>query len=200
MINLLPPDLKQTYRYAHRNVRLVGWVVAFGFAFMGLALISTAGVIYMQQTTNSYAKQIADTETSLKEQKITETQAQVKDISDSLKLAVQVLSKEVLFSKLLTHLATLTPDNAVLTDLNINQSQSAVDVTALATDYATATQLQVNLADPGSKIFTKADIVSITCGNQSSSGTSSKYPCSVTVRALFVTNNPFLFINDGKNV
>jgi hypothetical protein len=53
--------------------------------------------------------------------------------------------------------------------------------------------VQVNLADPTNKIFSKADIVSITCS--SSNALSPLYPCTVNVRALFVTNNPFLFIN-----
>lgn len=199
MINLLPPDLKERYRYAHRNVRLVNWAVAFGFGFAGLAAISTGSLIYMQQTTSGYTSQIADAEASLKAQKMSETQAQVKNISDSLKLAVQVLSQEVLFSKLLTQLATVTPTNAVLTDLNINQSQSTVDITALTTDYAAATQMQVNLADPANKIFAKADIISIACSTHGGASTDAHYPCSVTIRALFAKNNPFLFINDGRS-
>ena len=196
MINLLPPDLKEAYRYAHRNVRLVRWAVACGIGLIGLALISTAGLIYVQQATRAYAQQVRDAQTSLKDQNQTGVETQVKSITDSLKLAVQVLSKEVLFSKLLTQLASITPDNAVLTDLNISQAQTAVDITALTTDYAAATQLQVNLADPSNQIFSRADIISIIC-NAANSGSDARYPCTVTIRALFVSNNPFLFINDG---
>ena len=36
MINLLPPELKESYRYAHRNVALVRWVAAFAIGFIGL--------------------------------------------------------------------------------------------------------------------------------------------------------------------
>lgn len=196
MINLLPPDLKEAYYYAHRNVKLVRWVVAFSVALVGLLAISTGGLIYLQQTHQAYAAEIDSKQASLKDQNQAGAQAQVKDISSSLKLAVQVLSKEVLFSKLLTQLATVTPSNAVLTDLTINESQSAVSITALTTDYAAATQLQVNLADPANKIFSSADIVNIICG--AGSAADSHYPCTVTLRALFAANNPFLFINDGK--
>jgi len=195
MINLLPPELKEAYRYAHRNVRLVRWTVACALSLVGLAVISTFGLIYIQQTSRAYDVQISSTKTSLHKQQLGATQAKVKDISSSLKLAVTVLSKELLFSKLLTQLAKITPSRAVLTDLNISQSQSSVDITALATDYNAATQLQANLADPANKLFAKADIVSIACGTNI---TTPLYPCNVTIRALFVQNNPYLFINDGK--
>lgn len=194
MINLLPPELKEAYRYAHKNVRLVRWVVASALSLAGLAALSTAGLIYVHQASAVYASESASRQAALVQQHQTGTEQQVDDISSSLKLAVQVLSKEVLFSKLLTHLATITPSNAVLTDLTIDNTQSAVDISALTTDYNAATQLQVNLADPANQLFSKADIGAITCG-----GTDAHYPCSVTIRALFVSSphNPFLFVNDG---
>lgn len=165
MINLLPPEIKESYRFAHRNVSLLRWVAAFGISLVILEAISTVGVIYIQQTALSYTSTIATTQASLKAQKLDETQAQVKDLSDNLKLAVQVLSKEVLFSELLTQLATITPSNASLIDLTIAQTQKSIDITAMTADYATATQLQVNLTDPANKLFTKADIVNISCGS-----------------------------------
>ena len=199
MINLLPPELKASYRYAHRNVLLVRWVMVLACSLIGLAAISTAGLVYIHQEAQGYVKQIADGQASLQQQKMADTQKEVQDISSSLKLAVQVLGKEVLFSKLLEQLAAITPSNAVLTDLNISQTQGAIDITAATTDYTAATQLQVNLADPTNKIFSKADIITISCNSNPAAGTASRYPCSVTLRALFATNNPFLFINNkGK--
>lgn len=194
MINLLPPELKESYHYAARNVQLVRWAVICSLSFVGLALVSTVGLIVIQQTTLSYTGQIASAQKSLKDQKLTETQAQVSDISSSLKLAVQVLSKEVLFSKLLAQMATIMPANAVLTNLNLTQAQTSVEVTALTTDYSAAAQLQVNMADPANKLFSKADLVSVNCGNQSGDN---RYPCTATIRALLAKNNPYLFINNG---
>lgn len=198
MINLLPPELKDAYRYAHRNVILLRWLVICAISLAGLAAFSTSGLIYVHQATQDYAQQAKTEQTALNSQHLTATQNQVREMSSSLKLAVQVLSKEVLFSKLLTQLATITPSNAVLTDLNISKTAGAVDIAALTTDYSAATQLQVNLADPANKLFSSADIVSISC-SQGSSGSGSRYPCSVTIRALFTDNNPYLFINDGKH-
>lgn len=196
MINLLPPNLKEEYHYARRNTSLVRWLALFGLGLVGLGLLSVAGLIYLQQAANSAAAQVTAAEDSLRSQNQKQVESEVKDISNSLKLAVQVLSNEVLFSKLLKQLAVVTPNNASLSNLSITQLTGGVDITAKTTDYAAATQLQVNLADPANQIFESADIVSISCAASSGADVQSQYPCTVVIRALFVTNNPFLFINN----
>jgi len=195
MINLLPSETKQAYQYARRNRTLVRWSTACLFTLIGGALLAGGGYLYLNRSIDSTTQQIASTNKQLQDQKLSSVQKQVTDISNNLKLAVQVLSQEVLFSKLLRQLASVTPSNASLTNLAITQAQGGVDITAQTANYDAATQLQVNLADPKNQIFSKADIVAITC---SSNGTNSKYPCTVTLRALFADNNPFLFINDQK--
>jgi len=193
MINLLPPDMKQGYRYAHRNVKLRKWVVSFLIAFIGLGALSTYGLLTLQQSTVNYNRQIADSQATLQKEKYADTQKQIKDISASFKLVVKVLQQEVLFSSLIKQIAATIPANANLTGLNISQTTGGIDISAIATDYQTATQVQVNLSDPANKIFSKADIVSISCGG--ANATNPQYPCSVTIRALFANNNPYLFIN-----
>lgn len=195
MINLLSPELKSAYTYAQHNSRLMKWVVSFAMAIGGLVVISAAGLLYMHQTSRSYDNQISEIQDTLKEQKLAETEAETKEISNNLKLAVQVLSKQVLFSKLIKQLATVTPSSVSLTDLNISQTQGGIDISAEAASYEAATQFQVNLSDEKNIIFSKADIISIDCGG---SNEGSPYPCSVTVRALFAKENPFLFINNSK--
>ncbi len=203
MINLLPPDVKQSFHYARRNVRLLHWVFAISFAFVGLAVLSAGGLWYLKQTASQYDLQISLSEASLKQQDQTSVEKQVRDISNNLKLAVQVLSKEILFSELLKQLAIITPNNARLSSLTISKVEGAVDISANTADYNAATQLQVNLADPANQIFSKADIINITCATATAaSGGSapdgsllSRYPCTVSIRALFAPNNPFLFIN-----
>lgn len=196
MINLLPPEAKETYRYARRNHTLLHWVIACTLSLAGGAVLAGGGYLYLNQAIAQTNKQISVTNQQLESEHIDDIQKQVTTISNNLKLTVQVLSQEVLFSKLLQQLASVMPSNAVLTNLTFApQAETGVDVTAQTTDYAAATQLQVNLADPKNQIFSKADIVSISCSNGSSNA---KYPCSVTLRALFSGYNPFLFINDGK--
>jgi Tfp pilus assembly protein PilN len=193
MINLLPAELKSSYQYGRRNVVLRKWVIMCAFALIGLFAIATYGALSLHQTTVKYQQQISDAQSQLQKDNYAGTQAQIQDFSNSFKLVVQVLGNEVLFSQLLKQIAATLPTKATLTNLNISQTSGGIDITANAPDYTTATQVQVNLSDPANKIFSKADIQNINCssGNASSSG----YPCTVNIRALFASNNPYLFIN-----
>ncbi|HMH31156.1 MAG TPA: hypothetical protein VK534_01625 [Methylomirabilota bacterium] len=192
MINLLPPELKTGYSYARKNVKLRKWVLAFLIALVGLGVLGTFGLVAISQSSAHNRQQIAGTEAAFKQEDFEATQKKIQDISGSFKLAVNVLGEQVLFSQLLKQIAATIPSKANLTGLNISQVQGAIDITAVAPDYNTATQVQVNLADPQNKIFSKADIVSINCDNNAAG---SAYPCTVNVRALFAKDNPFLFIN-----
>lgn len=196
MINLLPPAVKDSYRYARRNLVLRRWIANLVIALVGLVAISTYGLLNLHQSSSHYSTQIAETQALFQKEKFAETQATVLDISNSFKLVVQVLGQEVLFSQLLKQIAATIPANANLTSLNINQTQGAIDISAIATDYNTATQVQVNLADPANRIFSKADIVSIACGN--ATALNPNYLCTVNVRALFATSNPYLLINSKQ--
>lgn len=196
MINLLPPDMKSGYDYARGNVTLRKWVVMFVVALVGLGMITTYGLLSIHQSSVHYTKQIAAAEADFQKENYTATQKRVQDISGSFKLVVNVLKQEILFSQLIKQIAAAIPPKANLTGLNISQTQGAIDITANAVDYATAAQVQVNLADPNNKIFSKADIVNITCDNKAESGTANAaYPCTVNIRALFGNNNTFMFIN-----
>lgn len=193
MINLLPTDIKKNMSFARRNIRLARWSVALLVGIAGIWLIVAFGLFYLNRSTNSYSQQVAKTKQDLEDQKLGETQQEVENISSSLKLVIQVLGREVLFSKLLKQIGSVIPANASLTDLKIGKVEGAIDLTAVASDYNTATQVQVNLQDPSNKIFDKADIVSINCNSNSTSDP--RYPCTINIRAQFSKNNPFLFIN-----
>jgi Tfp pilus assembly protein PilN len=192
MINLLPPEIKQDYMYGARSTKLLSWIFAFVVGLIGLGLLTTYGLVTMQHSSNSYEVQVAASQEQLKLQNLQATEKQVKELSGDFKLVVQVLSKEVLFSKLLTQMATVIPADTNLTGLTINQTSGGIDITAKSSDYTSATQLQLNLQDPTNKIFSKADIVSIAC---STSAQDPLHPCAVQIRALFSNNNPYLFIN-----
>lgn len=193
MINLLPPDVKQSMVYARRNTMLWRWSLALGAAMVGTSLIVVFGLFYLHQATTTYAAQVEKTKTELNAQKLPEIQKQVEGISGSLKLVVQVLSREILFSKLIKQIGAAIPANASLSGLSISKVSGGIDLSAAAADYSTATQVQVNLQDPANKIFDKADIINITCAQSAASDP--RYPCTVAIRAQFTANNPFLFIN-----
>lgn len=204
MINLLPPETKQTILYARRNRRLLHWAAGLSLSIVGILVVVLFGQLYINRSIASYTRRVDQAREQLKVQKLEETQSRVEDITSSLKLAVQVLSRQVLFSELIRQVGAAMPENTVLTNLQITQTQGGVDLNASAADYNTATQIQVNLQDPANRIFEKADIVNITCNPRPAGATApandlkAKYPCEVTIRALFAKNNPFLFISKDE--
>lgn len=200
MINLLPTDLRQSLVYAKRNSTLRSWAFVLVAVNASLLLISAGGLLFLKNSTKSFESQVEQGRTSLSEQNQEEIKAQVQDLTSSLKLVDQVLSKEVLFSKLLSAIGAAMPAGSVLTNLSINELEGGLDLQAAATDYETGTQVQVNLSDVSNGIFQSADIVSIQCssGEDASSPLATAYPCNVRLRALFADNNPFLFINSDS--
>ncbi len=198
MINLLPPDIKHSLSYAKKNDQLRHWCMGLAITGLGTALVLLFGIFYIQQSTNNYVKQVERTKSDLETQKLPETQKKVEEISSTLKLTVSVLSREILFSKLLKQIGAAIPQYASLTGLSISKVSGGIDLTAVASDYNTATQVQVNLQDPANKIFDKADIISINCSSADASDP--RYPCTVSIRAQFAAKNPFLLINSAKTL
>ncbi len=195
MINLLPPELKDTLLYARRNRMLVKWVAAFFIGMVGIGGVILAGDIYINQSAQDYKTGVERQKAQLTEQKLEETKQRTEDISTSTKLAFQVLSRQVLFSELLQQTGAVMPSGAALQSLSISKLEGALDLQVIAADYQTGTQVQVNLSDPQNKIFDKADIVSITCA---ASAPDNRYPCQVSIRALFSKDSTFLFTNLAK--
>lgn len=192
MINLLPPDVKQAIIYGRRNRQLAKWTGATLGGIAGIGLVIAAGLVYINLQTNAYAKQVERAKASLADQQMEATVARIGEIDASVRLALNVLSREVRFSELLRGLGAAMPPGAVLQNLSIGDVQGALDLQAIAANYETATQVQVNLQDPRNKIFEKADIVSITCAAPAA-GRNERYPCQVSIRALFAKDSPYLF-------
>jgi len=183
MINLLPPARKKSYQYANKNVTLRNWILLLIVAIIGTYLIGAIGVNKLNNSSNLYKRTIASSELNYQQQNLDVIQKQVQDISNNLRLAAKVLDQEMQFSQILKQISASIPDKAKMSGLNISKTQGAIDITASAPDYGTATQLQVNLSDKNNKVFSKADIVNITCNNSSRD---KSLPCTVTVRAQFI--------------
>lgn len=193
MINLLPPDVKENILYARRNMHLRQWVITLIVCIVSILIVVGLGHIYLKQSVRSYTAQVEQGQQNLKTQKLEETHQRVQDLTASLKLVVQVLQRQILFSELLQQTGAALPSGSVLTNLSIDKVQGGLDLEAAASDYQTATQVQLNLQDPNNKIFEKADIINIQCSNEVSATATlaARYPCTVQIRALFAKNNSF---------
>lgn len=194
MINLMPNEYKQTLRYARRNAVLLHW---FGGVMVILVLaVSTifVGRGYLQAESKNYAAANTKTQATLKEKDLEGTLNKVEGISTNLKLIIQVLSRQILFSKLLQQIGAVMPPGTILYNLDITQVEGGLDITADAVDQTAATQVQVNLSSAENKLFDKVDIVSVQCDAASRP----TYPCRIVLRALFLDDNPFSFVNQSK--
>jgi hypothetical protein len=197
MINLLPPAEKEAIMFARYNTQLRRWIVGACVGLAGVAVVVLGGQMYLRQTTDSYESAIATSKQDLARQQQTETLKQVKDIQNSLKLVVSVLSREVLFSKLLQQVGLIMPKGTVLENLSLStesETETAFDLTASAVDYQSASQVQINLQDPANKLFEKTDLLNITCAPPNSDEPN-PYPCKASLRVLPAKNNPFLLLS-----
>lgn len=193
MINLLPTGTKEEMFYARRNTTLLKWVTALGVSLAGVVIIVVAGNILLQVSINNYSSETSRAEEQLQAQEIDQTQKQIEEVSSNTKLATQVLSREVLFSKLLRQLGASLPSDTVLRQFQIEELGGGLTLQAAATDINAATQLQLNLDDPRNKIFEKADIENISCNDE----IPGQYPCTIQLKALFAEDNPFTLIGQS---
>ena len=193
-INLLPPQHKADIIYARRNTVLKNWIIGSCIGILGIFIVLGAGIFFINHSTKNQQHEVTVMQSQLDAQKQGEVQKQVTNISDSVKLTLQVLQRQVFFSKLLTQVGAVMPSGTTLESLTINSTQGGIDLSAKAKDYQSATQVQINITDPSKKLFDKADIISATC---TPTVKSDPYPCKVSIRALFAKNNSFQYSKTG---
>lgn len=191
MINLLSSDAKDNIQYARKNTILLRWSGIVIAIIVGIGIISFIGILFMKHLQKQLDGQIAQTQTYLEEQDLEGAQKKVEAITTNLKLTTEVLSREILFSKLIKQIGSVMPAGTSLKNLKIGQTDGAIDLSASATDYNAATQVQINLQDPANNIFDKADIININCNTATAK---SNYPCTINIRARFGDNNQYLLI------
>jgi Tfp pilus assembly protein PilN len=196
MINLLPTEMRQSTRYAYKNTRLRKYVVAMLLLLVSVVLVFLGGAVYLRQNTRAIASQVESTQKQLEIEDQSKIKAEIQDLSDTLKLVVQVLSDQVLFSRLITQLGSIMPNGSALSSLSINELNGGLDLQVKAFDFDTATQVQVNFEDPDNSLFKSVDIINIQCQN-SSEAQATGYPCTVKIRVLFDDTSKFLLINNG---
>lgn len=195
MINLIPTDQKKSILYGRRNTTLVKWIIGAIIALVGLVAITSGTLFYLSQDINNYKKDIASIQGDLKDQKQEEVLADVSELNANFGLVVNVLSREVLFSKLLQHIGAIMPKGVILQDLSLSSDSSALTLNLSATDYQKAAQALVNLKAESNLLFREADANSVDCG----SSDNPTYPCTATMQVLLTTENPFLLLNQEKS-
>jgi len=200
MINLMPDASKQDIRYARYNARLVRWTIGCLIVIAIMLATVVLGAFYIDRTKNSLSSSIEQGKANIATQKLDEVQKEAEELSQGVKLIVQVLSKEVQFSKLLQQIGTLMPAGATLGEIQLSSKvNGALDMTANAVDYQTATQVQVNLQDKNTSLFEKVDTLSVNCNDtQTDTTINARYKCQIQVRALFKKDAAVTFLSGGS--
>lgn len=197
MINLLPPDIKQSLKYADYNNRLARLMIGLAIGLAGIVLVTSVGFIYLYQESKAYKSEVQLGEKKLEQRKEKETIARVEEISSSLKLVINVLSQEILFSKLIRQVGAQMPPNTVLQDLKLSSELTgALDLQVGASSYDAASQVQVNLMNSRNNIFESADIIRVNCGGSNNESTG--YPCQASLRAILNKDSDFTLLNTSK--
>ncbi len=203
MINLMPTPAKEAILYSRRNLRLVHWTLGSILIIIIMSATVLFGGFYIDNAKKSLSQSIEQTKSAITIQKLDKVKADAEELSGGVKLIVQVLSKEVRFSKLLQKLGTMMPSGATLGNIQLsNKVNGALDLTANALDYQSATQVQVNLEDPKNNLFEKVDTLSVSCSDTAqtsgSSAVDSKYKCQIIVRALFKKDAAVTFLANSS--
>ena len=187
MINLMPVEAKTNILYARRNTHLAHWTVGSLMIILAMAATVVLGGFYIDSSKQRLSNSITSTQDTITTQKLDETQKEAENISGGVKLIVQVLSKEILFSKLLQQLGTLMPAGATLGDVQLSSKiDGALDLTANAVSQQAATQVQLNLQDSKNNLFDKVDAISVTCADKAGGGSADpRYKCQIVLRAQF---------------
>jgi len=191
MINLLPPDVKQEVTFGRRNNILLRWILAIVFVITGVAIMSVVGQFYITNSTKSQQKVAKLSQERMASQNLKETEQELQTLSDNVKTIVQILNKQLLFSKMLNTIGGILPNGTVLSDITLSTSDAAIDLSIATADRPAATQAFVNINDPKNNFFSKADLVSIICDNSSTK----KYYCTSQIRVTLKTDSSFYFLN-----
>lgn len=192
MINLLPPSRAEAIRYGRQNSSLRRWLIGAAIAIGGLVVILISGWIYLNQQADGLKKNIELTNQQLQAENLNQVQKDAKEITGDITVINKILSQEIQFSELIQAIGNIMPKDTVLGTLSLsNKVSGGVDITADAQYGDSVPQIVANLTDPQNQLFTKADVVSVSCD----SNPTHAYPCTVILRALFSKTAQTRFIS-----
>lgn len=191
MINLLPPDYSMRIRFGRRNSILLNWIIGALVAIAGLLVIIFSGWIYLNQQSSYLKRSLSATNAQLQAQNINQVQKDATEISGDIKAINSILGNEIRFSNLIQDIGRVMPSGTVLSSLSLSKANGAIDLTADAKDYSSAAQIAVNLNDPTNGLFSKVDIVSISCPDDPTKA----YNCNAVFKALFSTDAQKKYLN-----
>lgn len=158
MINLLPPQVKESRLYASRNMAMVRASLFLISSVLFLGVMLGYGYYTLHTNANAVTKTAAQKESELGN--LDQLQKQAQTLSDTIKTASTLLNRETKFSDLIGKLGALMPEGASLKSLKLTgDTTQPLEVTAKLKSIDQAAVLQKNLLT--SDLFSAADIQNV---------------------------------------
>ena len=199
MINLLPDDIKKEIIYGRRNRILRHWVLLVCLVVIAVAAMTVVGELLINRNINATETTAKLTQTQISNQNLAATQSEIQSLSNNFKTVTQILSKQLLFSKLFIKIGSIIPDGVILSEILITNTSSSLDLNIAATNHQTANQAFININDPSNGLFAKADLISIDCAQSTPSSSTNKYPCTGEIAVTMKANSSFYYLNSITN-
>lgn len=189
MINLLPPDVKESIRYGRKNRLLIGWITAFCVLLCLVLLLTVAGTFYVKAAANSYGKKVDSAKMRIQQQNLENAQKDAEKFSSDLDTVVKILSDQLLFSKIIRSTGSVLPNGVTLKEINYDSKDSTMTLDILAPSEAAASQTLVNITEGNAKLFSKADLVQV---QRADNGVG----YNANIVALINKDSEFFFLNN----
>lgn len=174
MINLLPDQSKKELRAARSNVTLLNYMLVLGMGVIFLAIIS-GGVYFVLLGSQTDAKNLI-VASQAKSSAYASVESQGTTLRSSLTNAKTMLDQEVLYTKVLTNIASAMPSGVILDSINLNPTLFGTPATLQF--YTKTTKQALTLKDSlaTSPMFSSISFLSLASNSQSSD-----YPVSVSL-------------------
>lgn len=159
MINLLPPDVKGSLKFARLNVSVIEYAI-----LVIATTVSLIGILLFGHTLASREEVLL---TNLVEDKranlsqYDDELAKAKALDKRIDTIEALLEREIIFSKLLPAIGALVPPGANINGLELDtEDGNSLKINGQSTNQSGPSVFRENLAR-SEKLFTRADIVSI---------------------------------------
>lgn len=179
MINLLPEEAKKDIRAARSNVTLLNYILILGLGVVFLGAIC-GGVYIVLMGMKADAERLITVNENKSSAYVT-AQQQGTALRAGLTSAKAILDQEVVYTKILTDIATLMPSGVVLDGLTLSPSTLGAPTTMQFFAKTTDDALKLKDSFQASGLFSNVSFQSLSSASEQSGGYSVSAILSLTI-------------------
>lgn len=191
MINLLPLENKQEIIYGRKNRSLLNWIISLLMLLLVILVITLVGIYYIDSREKSLQRLIDISNQRVDSQDLKSFQKKAEVFSNDLNIAVKLLEKQLLFSKLIKATGSTLPQGVVLSNLDYNADDEVLTLNIIGKNQQDITIAFNNIStskDTNISLFSKADLVSVNCNFEENE-------CNGSIVALLNKTSDFYLFN-----